>query len=72
MRKNGVNAQAVPVKSEAAKLILEKAEDLDAANIIVRGFHGHRLLHKALLDGVSESVIRHAQRSGMVVTGAGS
>lgn len=66
LRESGVNAQALLLKGEAAKLILEKAEDLDA-DIIVIGSHGHGLLHKALLGSVGESVIRHAQCNVMVV-----
>ncbi len=66
LRGNGVNAQAMLLKGEAAKLILEKAEDLQV-DLIVLGSHGHGLLHKALLGSVSEAIIRHAQRNVMVV-----
>jgi nucleotide-binding universal stress UspA family protein len=66
LRKNGVNAQAMLLKGEAAKLILEKAADL-AIEIIILGSHGHGLLHKALLGSVSEAIIRKAQCNVMVV-----
>lgn len=66
LRKAGVDAQAILVKGDAAKLIVEKAEDLDA-EIILLGSHGHGLLHKALLGSVSESVIRHAPCNIMIV-----
>lgn len=66
LRENGVNAQALLLKGAAAKLIVEKAEDLDA-EIIVLGSHGHGLLHKALLGSVSEAVIRHTRRNVLVV-----
>ena len=66
LRENGVNAQALLLKGEAAKLILEKAEDLQV-DIIVLGSHGHGLLRKALLGSVSEAIIRHARRNVMVV-----
>jgi nucleotide-binding universal stress UspA family protein len=66
LRENGVDAQALLLKGDAAKLILEKAENLDA-DIIVLGSHGHGLLHKALLGSVSEAVIRHARHNVMVV-----
>ena len=66
LRGNGVNAQAMLLKGEAAKLILEKAEGLQV-DIIVLGSHGHGLLHKALLGSVSEAIIRHARCNVMVV-----
>lgn len=71
LRNDGVDAQAILVKGDAAKLIIQKASDLDAGMIIL-GSHGHGLLHKALLGSVSESVIRHARCSIMIVpAGAG-
>ena len=54
LRENKVDAKALLLKGEAAKLILEKAEDLEA-DIIVLGSHGHGLLHKALLGSVGSS-----------------
>jgi nucleotide-binding universal stress UspA family protein len=66
LRKEGVDAQAILVKGDAARLVLEKAETLQA-EIIVLGSHGHGLLHKALLGSVSEAVIRHAQCNVMIV-----
>jgi len=66
LRKGGVDAQALLLKGDAAKLILEKAEDLQA-EIILLGSHGHGLLHKALLGSVSEAVIRHAKCNVLIV-----
>lgn len=66
LRDRGIDAQALLLKGSAAKLILEKAEDLNA-DIIVLGTHGHGLLHKALLGSVGEAVIRNACRNVMVV-----
>lgn len=66
LRKNGVEAQAILLKGDAANLILEKADEL-AADIIVLGSHGHGLLHKALVGSVSESVMRHSGRNVLVV-----
>ncbi|MEN7973246.1 MAG: universal stress protein [Verrucomicrobiota bacterium] len=66
LREDGINAQAVLLKGDAAKLILEKAENLEA-EIIILGSHGHGLLHKALLGSVSEAVIRHARRNVLIV-----
>lgn len=66
LRKNGVDAQSVLLKGDAAKLIIEKANDL-GAEIILLGSHGHGLFHKALLGSVSESVMRHAACNVMVV-----
>jgi nucleotide-binding universal stress UspA family protein len=66
LRGDGIDAQAVLVKGDAAKLIVQKAEDL-GVEMIILGSHGHGLLHKALLGSVSESVIRHAPCNIMIV-----
>ena len=66
LRKNGVDAQAILLKGDAAKLILEKATDL-AVELIILGSHNHGLLHKVFLGSVSEAVIRHARCSVMIV-----
>lgn len=66
MRGKGADAQALLLKGDAARLIVEKAADL-AAEIIVIGSHGHGLLHKALLGSVSEAVIRRARCNVLVV-----
>ena len=70
LRKNGVDAQAILLKGDAAKLILEKASDL-AVEMIILGFHNHGLLHKVFLGSVSEAVIRHARCNVMVVPASG-
>ncbi len=66
LRHDGVEAQAMLVKGDAAKLIIKKAEELDAG-IIVVGSHGHGLLRKVLLGSVSEAVLRHADCNVLVV-----
>ena len=66
LREEGTNAQAILLKGDAAKLIVEKAADLQA-DIVVLGSHGHGRLHKALVGSVSEAVIRHAPCSVMIV-----
>lgn len=66
LRDEGVDAQAILLKGDAAKLILEKAGELPAEMIII-GSHGHGLLHKALLGSVSEAVISHARCNVMIV-----
>jgi len=66
LREKNINAQALLLKGDAAKLILEKAADL-AIEIIILGSHGHGLLHKALLGSVSEAVMHKAQCNVMVV-----
>jgi nucleotide-binding universal stress UspA family protein len=66
LRNEGIDAQAILVKGDAAKLITEKAEDL-GVDMIILGSHGHGLLHKVLLGSVSESVIRHARCSITIV-----
>ena len=59
LRNDGLDAQAILVKGDAAKGIIEKANDL-GVEMIILGSHGHGLLHKALLGSVSESIIRQA------------
>jgi len=66
LRQEGVNAQAILLSGNAARLILDKASEL-GAEIIILGSHGHGLLHKALLGSVSESVMQHADRNVMIV-----
>jgi nucleotide-binding universal stress UspA family protein len=70
LRENGVDCQASLLKGAAAKLIVEKAGDLDA-DIIVIASHGYGLLHKVLLGSVSEAVLRHAPCNVMVVPTSG-
>jgi len=70
LRKKGIQAQALLLKGDAAKLILEKAIDIHA-DIIVLGSHGHGLLHRALLGSVSEAVLHHARCNVMIVPRAG-
>jgi len=66
LRSDGIDAQAILVKGDAAKTIIEKAEDL-GVDLIILGSHGHGLLHKALLGSVSESIIRHSRGNIMIV-----
>jgi nucleotide-binding universal stress UspA family protein len=66
LRDEGIDAQAILLKGNAADGIIEKALDLKA-DIIILGSHGHGLLHKALLGSVSESVMRRAHCNVMVV-----
>ena len=66
LRNDGLDAQALLVKGDAAKIIIDKANDLDVEMIIL-GSHGHGLLHKALLGSVSESVIHHARCTVTIV-----
>lgn len=66
LRSAGIDTQAILLKGDAAGLILEKADDLQA-EIIILGSHGHGRLHKALLGSVSEAVIRHARCNVLIV-----
>ncbi len=66
MRGNGVDAQAILLKGEAAELILEKAKDLNV-DIIMMGSHGHGLLRKILVGSVAEAVLRKASCSVLIV-----
>lgn len=69
LREEGIDAQGLLLKGDAANLIIEKAAELDAGMIIL-GSHGHGLLHKAFLGSVSESVMRHAKCNVLVVPAA--
>lgn len=71
LRSAGIDAQALLVKGDAAKLITEKADDL-GVEMIILGSHGHGLLHKVLLGSVSESVIRHARCNITIVPASDS
>ncbi len=66
MRQDGIDAQAMLLKGNAAAMILEKAEDFDV-DIIVMGSHGHGLLRKVLLGSVTEAVLRKAPCSVLIV-----
>lgn len=66
LRAEGLAAQALLLKGDPASQISEKANELDASMIIL-GSHGHGILHKAFLGSVSESVMKHARRSVLVV-----
>ncbi|VGO16805.1 Putative universal stress protein [Pontiella desulfatans] len=70
LRAEGVDAQALLLKGDAAKTIVEKAKEL-RSGIIILGSHGHGLLHKALLGSVSEAVMHHAKCNVLVVPRAG-
>jgi nucleotide-binding universal stress UspA family protein len=69
LRNEGIEAQAILLKGDAARLIVEKAAEVDAAMIIL-GSHGHGLLHKAFLGSVSEAIMRHAKCNVLVVPAA--
>ena len=66
LREEGVDAQAMLLKGDAAELILEKAEDLDVETIVM-GSHGHGLLRKVLIGSVTEAVLRKAFCSVLIV-----
>lgn len=70
LRNEGTHAQALLVKGDPARMILEKAAELQAEMIIL-GSHGHGLLHKALLGSVSEFIIRHARSNVLIVPSEG-
>ncbi len=66
MRKEGLEAQALLLKGDAARLILEKARELKA-DLIVIGSHGHGLLRKMLVGSVTEAVLRKAPCAVLIV-----
>ena len=66
LRAKNIEAHAMLIRGDAARLIVGKAVDL-GAEVIILGSHGHGMLHKALLGSVSESVIRHSPCNVLVV-----
>ena len=66
LRGRNIDAQAILLQGNAPKKIIEKARSLEADMILI-GSHGHGLLHKALLGSVSESVLRHAPCSVLII-----
>lgn len=70
LRSEGLEAHALLVKGDAAKMILEKAASHDC-DMIILGSHGHGFLRKALLGSVSEAVTHHAKRNVLIVPMAG-
>lgn len=66
MRKEGVDAQAMLLKGDAAELILEKAGDLKV-DMIIMGSHGHGMLHKMLVGSITEAVLRKAPCGVLIV-----
>jgi nucleotide-binding universal stress UspA family protein len=69
MRKEGVEAQALLLKGDAAGVILEKAGELNAAMIVI-GSHGHGMLRKMLVGSVTEAVLRKARCGVLIVPAA--
>jgi nucleotide-binding universal stress UspA family protein len=66
LRENGLDAQAMLLKGDAAELILEKARELKV-DIILMGSHGHGLLRKMLVGSVTEAVLRKASCGVLIV-----
>ncbi|MDF7823326.1 universal stress protein [Pontiellaceae bacterium B12227] len=66
LRNDGIETQALLLKGDPSRLIIDKADELEAEMIIL-GSHGHGILHKALLGSVSESIIRNAACNVLIV-----
>ncbi|QHI70214.1 universal stress protein [Tichowtungia aerotolerans] len=66
MKEEGIRAQAMLLKGDAAGLILEKANEL-RIDLIVMGSHGHGLLRKVLVGSVAEGVLRKAPCGVLIV-----
>jgi nucleotide-binding universal stress UspA family protein len=66
LREEGLDAQALLLKGDAAELILKKAGELDA-DIIMMGSHGHGMLRKMLVGSVTEAVLRKAPCNVLIV-----
>jgi nucleotide-binding universal stress UspA family protein len=66
LRMAGVDAHALVIQGRAAEKILDEAERLDAAMIIL-GAHAHSLLRHWLTGEVGEPVLRQARRPVLVV-----
>src|SRR5262245_47092198 len=59
LRYRGIQLETVLVDGPSAKTILEQADRIDAA-IIVLGSHGHGMLYHALVGSVSAEVIKES------------
>ena len=66
LRQQGIEAQAILMKGDAAELILKQAEDFDV-DMIVMGSHGHGLLRKILVGSVTEAVLRDALCNVLII-----
>src|SRR5690349_6148009 len=61
-----VGVQSRATRGQAARRILEVAEDCNA-DLIVMGFHGHGRLHRAFRGSVSDKVARESKRPVLLV-----
>ncbi len=66
LRAAGLEVQPLVVMGDTVEKILEAADRIDAA-VVVIGSHGHGGLHHLLLGSVSEAIIRHSTRPVLVV-----
>lgn len=63
---SGVEVQPLVVMGDTVDKVMEEAERIDAA-VIVIGSHGHGGLHHLLLDSISEAILRHSTRPVLIV-----
>jgi nucleotide-binding universal stress UspA family protein len=66
LRFRGLHADAVVTKGGSAETILEHADRLDPAMIIL-GSHGHGMLYHALIGSVSAAVVKDSTRPVLIV-----
>lgn len=65
-KKQGVDAVGVLARGPAVEVIISKASKFNA-DLLVIGSHGHGFIHRALLGGVFESILRTYQGQMLVV-----
>lgn len=66
MRDAGVDATALLVQGQPAKVILSEADKL-SADLIIMGSHGFGAVFKMLLGSVSSSVLKRSRRPVLIV-----
>jgi nucleotide-binding universal stress UspA family protein len=68
LRGEGCDAEALMVQGPTAAKIVEEAQRLDAA-MIVMGSHGHGALYDLLVGSVTNGVLRKSEKPVVVVPG---
>ena len=68
LQAEGFDAHSLIIQGVTHEKILEEAERLDPAFIIM-GRHGHGALYHLVMGSVSEAVIRHARHPVVIVPG---
>lgn len=66
LRTSGMQVTALTVQGAIVETVLEQADKLDAAFIVV-GSHGHGAVYDLLVGSISEGIVRKSKRPVLVV-----